>query len=446
MANLQLLPYAQQVAAIERQRKLANLLQEQGMQPSTTQMVSGIAVPTSPWESASKLAQNIASIYAQSKADEREAVAKKQAREEANKQIQGFVEGIGPQKAYTSTPVMEQSSDEDRTEMAPKMTFNDITGQYEPERKWSEITKPGMNRNQALAKLLEMKSSDNPYLADATSLLSGLMPKEATLEMGAIDPSKFTPASIKLAMQSNDPSLLEPITETKAPSYQRATKEWSDQSGNKWKQDYAFDPTTKKMESIGDKYLSDVYHAPGTSKDDDTKAGATLRAEFNNNPIVKRHQIVSSSYENILNNQETGAGDMALIFGYMKMLDSDSAVREGEYATAENSGSIPQSVRNYYNRAVSGERLQPEQRQAFIKQAKELYETSRGQVEVVRQGIEQIGKETGVNPRLYPLPEPKRRKPSANEPPPGFVPEPVSSTSSFGSPQNSLMFQFPSNR
>jgi hypothetical protein len=241
MANLQLLPYAQQVAAIERQRKLANLLQEQGMQPSTTQMVSGIAVPTSPWESASKLAQNIASIYAQSKADEREAATKKQAREEANKQIQGFIEGIGPQKVVTQTPVAQ-----DITQAAGPEEYQDIMNEPFKRRDMSQAAtpedvqdivnqpyvtqdatsyKPGMNRSQALAKLLEMKSSDNPYLADATSVLSGLMPKEATLEMGAIDPSKFTPASIKAAMQSNDPSLLEP--ETKPASLPSAIEEYN---------------------------------------------------------------------------------------------------------------------------------------------------------------------------------------------------------------------------
>ena len=35
------------------------------------------------------------------------------------------------------------------------------------------------------------------------------------------------------------------------------------------------------------------------------------------------------------------AGDMALIFSYMKMLDPNSTVREGEYATAQDAGSIP---------------------------------------------------------------------------------------------------------
>ena len=279
MANLQLLPYAQQVAAIERQRKLANLLQEQGMQPSTTQMVSGIAVPTSPWESASKLAQNIASIYAQSKADEREAATKKQAREEANKQIQGFVEGIGPQKVTTQTPVMEQDFGQAATpEVYQNMMNNPQMGLAPKRRDMSQAAtpedvqdivnqpyvtqdvtsyKPGMNRSQALAKLLEMKSSDNPYLADATSVLSGLLPKDA--EIGAVNPADWTPQSLQKYKETGNYNDLEARTETKAANLQHTTREFTDKSGNKWKQDYAWDPTSATMQPVAKPYMSEAY-------------------------------------------------------------------------------------------------------------------------------------------------------------------------------------------
>jgi hypothetical protein len=426
MANLQLLPYAQQVAAIERQRKLANLLQEQGMQPSTTQMVSGIAVPTSPWESASKLAQNIASIYAQSKADEREAALEEGQRKEATDWFSQMRQKAGPQKGWESTPVMEQSSDEDRTEMAPKMVFNDITGEYEPERTWKETTKPGMSAEDQNIELMKAMQSGNKYVQNAANMYASLY-KPKDLEFSPIDQSKYTPESVKAAMAAGNRNLLEPITETKAPSYQRTTKEWSDQSGNKWKQDYAFDPTTKKMEAIGDKYLADVYHAPGASKDDETKAGATLRSEYNSHPVVKNHSIITSSYQTMLNtpaadpNDNTGAGDMSLIFNYMKMLDPNSVVREGEYATAQNSGSIPQRVINAYNNAIRGTKLDAAQRANFLKQAKVIYDTSAENEESVYKGIMEISKNTGVNPRIYRVPTPRRRATGTEDLPPGFV-------------------------
>lgn len=443
MANIQILPYAQQIAAIQRQRKLADLLQEQGMQPSATQMVSGIAIPTSPWETASKLAQSLAGAYAQSRSDKEEAEAKKQARDEYKQNIQDFISAIGPQKAYASTPVMEQSSDEDRTEMAPKMQWSDETGQMEPVQDWKETLKPGLSRNQAIARLLEMQGSENPYIAAAAPTLTGLLPKAAEEEYG----TPFESGGKMYTMsKSGNVKALDLAAPTKESTYQRTTKEWSDKAGNKYKQDYAFNPTTKSMEPIGEAYFADVYHAPGASKDDDTKAGATLRSEYNNHPVVKQHAIVSATYENILNNEDTGAGDMALIYQYIKMLDPTTGVKEGEYASAENTTGIPTRVLVLYNKARTGEKLDPSQRSAFISQAGQLYETSKKQAETVKQGIEQIGKDTGVNPRLYPLPEPKRRTSKATEPPTGFVVEPQASQSNFSSPSGSLMFQFPSGR
>lgn len=55
--------------------------------------------------------------------------------------------------------------------------------------------------------------------------------------------------------------------------------------------------------------------------------------------------------------QGTGISDTALIFSYMKLLDPSSVVREGEFATVANAGSIPQNVLNAYNKAMSGEKL-----------------------------------------------------------------------------------------
>jgi len=69
----------------------------------------------------------------------------------------------------------------------------------------------------------------------------------------------------------------------------------------------------------------------------------------------------------------SAAGDLALIFNYMKMLDPGSTVREGEFANAQNAGGIPERIWSSYNKAMSGERLAPPQRTDFINRAKSLY-------------------------------------------------------------------------
>ena len=56
------------------------------------------------------------------------------------------------------------------------------------------------------------------------------------------------------------------------------------------------------------------------------------------------------------------AGDLALIFNFMKVLDPGSTVREGEFATAQNSAGVPERIRNTANRVLRGERLGTAQR------------------------------------------------------------------------------------
>jgi hypothetical protein len=75
----------------------------------------------------------------------------------------------------------------------------------------------------------------------------------------------------------------------------------------------------------------------------------------------------------------TPAGDVALVFGFMKTLDPKSTVREGEFATAEQTRGVPDSIRGIYNKVITGERLTPEQRADFIAQARGQFAKVRDQ-------------------------------------------------------------------
>lgn len=69
----------------------------------------------------------------------------------------------------------------------------------------------------------------------------------------------------------------------------------------------------------------------------------------------------------------TAAGDLALIFNFMKLLDPGSVVRESEFRTAAESGSLDERINAHVQRVISGQRLDPNVRADFINQAKELY-------------------------------------------------------------------------
>ena len=124
------------------------------------------------------------------------------------------------------------------------------------------------------------------------------------------------------------------------------------------------------------------------------EAEAKFRKEYSDQ--TKGYQEVKSAYQRILASEDSAVGDLSLIFGYMKMLDPGSVVREGEFATAQNAAGVPDRVLNLYNRVASGERLNKSQRQSFKGQADKLYKTAGTQEETVRNGIGRIATGYGL--------------------------------------------------
>jgi hypothetical protein len=108
-----------------------------------------------------------------------------------------------------------------------------------------------------------------------------------------------------------------------------------------------------------------------------TEGEGSLRKEFDGVTKTFREDI-RPAYNRIqaAASNPSAAGDLALIFNYMKMLDPGSTVREGEFATAQNAAGIPDIIMNQYNRIVSGERLNPNQRTDFLSQAGKQYESA----------------------------------------------------------------------
>jgi hypothetical protein len=101
----------------------------------------------------------------------------------------------------------------------------------------------------------------------------------------------------------------------------------------------------------------------------------------------------------------SGAGDIAMVYSYMKMLDPTSVVREGEYATAENTAGLPQKVVSMYNKIISGERLTPEQRQQFLHSGETLAKDKVQRFGKLRGQFETIAKESGADPNRIMLDE-----------------------------------------
>jgi hypothetical protein len=82
---------------------------------------------------------------------------------------------------------------------------------------------------------------------------------------------------------------------------------------------------------------------------------------------------------------DNAAGDTALIFSFMKMLDPTSVVKEGEQATVENSRGIPETVSNLYNKALAGTRLTEPQREEIVNYGRSIWEGALQQHETAKQ-------------------------------------------------------------
>ena len=108
-----------------------------------------------------------------------------------------------------------------------------------------------------------------------------------------------------------------------------------------------------------------------------------IRKEFMSIPEVKAFQSQANSFGRITASAEdpSAAGDLALIFNYMKLLDPGSVVREGEFATAQNATGVPDRIQNIYNNVLRGTRLNEDQRNDFVSRAEKIYSDAERQYE-----------------------------------------------------------------
>ena len=80
------------------------------------------------------------------------------------------------------------------------------------------------------------------------------------------------------------------------------------------------------------------------------------------------------SFNRIYNSDSNGVGDMSLMFAYMKLLDPASTVREGEIATLENAGGVPNAIISAYNKAKGTGKISDKMRKMIKAQSRKFYD------------------------------------------------------------------------
>lgn len=130
--------------------------------------------------------------------------------------------------------------------------------------------------------------------------------------------------------------------------------------------------------------------------DDQLKSKLNLFKSWQGDKITKDTKAMASSWAKIKSAGNTPAGNMGMVFNFMRMLDPSSVVRESEFRAAGKAGALDERVQYWYDLAVNRKLLAPEQRRDFIKTSKDIYMQQIKQQRTLDGTIVQFAKEAGL--------------------------------------------------
>ena len=94
-----------------------------------------------------------------------------------------------------------------------------------------------------------------------------------------------------------------------------------------------------------------------------------------------------------------GPGDIALITGFMKMLDPGSVVRETEFATARDTAGLFMQLQNRLQKAQNGQLLSPEQRKEYVALSQKYLDAAQTRAAQERKDLGIVVKNYKLNPQ-----------------------------------------------
>ena len=116
---------------------------------------------------------------------------------------------------------------------------------------------------------------------------------------------------------------------------------------------------------------------------------------------TRNYQVIKSSAAD-----DSGAGDVALVTSFMKMLDPGSVVRETEFANARDTAGLLEQLKNQAQKVQTGQFLGVEQRAAFSRLAKQYLDAAKKQQDGVKKDLSVIVKNYALNEEnVFGLPE-----------------------------------------
>jgi hypothetical protein len=347
-------PLAPEYLALERQKKIADLLMQKGQQLPEGQMVSGHYVAPSFTQQLGTLAN---AYMGGNMAEQNEAKTAK---------LADLLRGQNTAEAQDILSSLKGSADYKPATM-PQIQRDDM-GNLMP-----QISQTGSapNPQEALLKAINSRGSFGQALAP--QLVSNMFKEETPLVL---------PEGATAINRKGEVIATGKLKEEKPPvsyqEYQLAKKEGFTGSYN----DY------QTLEANRKRPVTHVYTGDTTTNQ--------LSSAFLGQ--AKPYIEVAQAYRKVLSAPESAAGDMSKIFGYMKILDPGSTVREGEAASAQNAAGVPDRILNLYNKALTGQRLNPTQRADFDNSAYKLVESQKQQFEGLKTHFKERAISQNANP------------------------------------------------
>jgi hypothetical protein len=258
--------------------------------------------------------------------------------------------------------------------------------------RYGNIT-PGQRRALALEGVL---TSQNPLVQKIGQMQYGAMqPKQP--EIGAVSPADFTPESLAEYQRTGNFGVLKMRDQpTAAPkTAAQDTLQWNPKT-QKWED---IPGAVSRIRDIAAAKRPDVVIKPTDERlvrGQQFSNENTLRDEYT--AQTANFRVITDAYKKIMTTADTGAGDMSLLYQYVKLLDPGSVVRESEFATAAASGSFGDQIQGAAQRIATGKRLTPELKAQFRNEAQNIFDQQQSSANQTAEQYRRLAIDYGLDP------------------------------------------------
>lgn len=388
--------YQRQASEARRRRRMAEMLAQQAYQPGDIQ--------NAPIPRGAPLVQGLQAFLAARaarKADEAEEGAMETQTREARQFLKALtdedtvMDARQPAMPMGAPTVTAPEFEDGRIKTPAQIDFAAPPPMEAPQvqlSRYGNIT-PGQRRALALEGVL---TSQNPLVQKIGQIQYGAMqPKQP--EIGAVSPADFTPESLAEYQRTGNFGVLKMRDQpTAAPkTAAQDTLQWNPKT-QKWED---IPGAVSRIRDIAAAKRPDVVIKPTDERlvrGQQFSNENTLRDEYT--AQTANFRVITDAYKKIMTTADTGAGDMSLLYQYVKLLDPGSVVRESEFATAAASGSFGDQIQGAAQRIATGKRLTPELKAQFRNEAQNIFDQQQSSANQTAEQYRRLAIDYGLDP------------------------------------------------